>query len=139
MILRTKWRTIRPDCSYVSNRLRFGIKEDLDSWDDASGAPGGALGLGAVYFGQTVSTSPAELSEVKANQTLPRCHNPDKLSVCLLLRSLYEAGCRSLFRQGPGVSNSTRYYKAPCGIPVAPHFGTRAQEHEVRKDQWPTS
>lgn len=65
-----------PDYNYFSNRFRFGIKarhKNLTAEasfqyvmqtslpDDAVGSPGGALGLGAAYFGHNRTTSPDSL------------------------------------------------------------------------------
>lgn len=73
-----------PDYGYVSNRLRFGVKVRQDKWaaeaslqyvkqaglpDDAAGTPGGALGLGAVYFGHN-SKSPSSIYIKYLNFTL---------------------------------------------------------------------
>ena len=74
-----------PDYNYFSNRLRFGLKYKKDFWnaeasfqyvkqwslpDDASGIPGGALGLGAVYFQHNRSTAPDSLYVKYLNFTL---------------------------------------------------------------------
>lgn len=65
-----------PDYSYLSNRLRFGVKAKQKKWagefslqaakqwslpDQAAGAPGGALGLGAVYKGHNKEQTPSSL------------------------------------------------------------------------------
>lgn len=62
-----------PDYGYFSNRLRFGAKVNRPDWqseislqyvnqaylpDDASGTPGGGLGLGAAYYGLSQTSSP---------------------------------------------------------------------------------
>lgn len=65
-----------PDYGFLSNQFRFGLTVNQKKWqaeaslqyvkqaflpDDASGMPGGALGLGAVYFGHNNSTDPDSL------------------------------------------------------------------------------
>lgn len=65
-----------PDYGYLSNRFRFGIKVKHRKWiaesslqyvkqaylpDDASGNPGGPLGVGAAYFASNRSRAPASL------------------------------------------------------------------------------
>lgn len=65
-----------PDYGFFSNQFRFGVKVDQNKWqaeaslqyvkqvslpDDAAGVPGGALGLGAVYFLHNGSTAPDSL------------------------------------------------------------------------------